>query len=414
MKRMMTWSGMPSALVLVLAAAGAVAAGPEITSFSPGDGRVVFRTPGTGTSDHSYRVESSTSLVAAAWTVQATAGGVGASASVTNLVTVGASAMFYRVVATSNSAAFVDGPYMAIDLSGGTNAASYPVAYYRTLANVPGGPNSDAFKTTNLLMRLIPKGTVTMGSPAGELGRDSDETQHRVTLTKDFYIGVFEVTQRQWELVMGNKPSYFTNVTYYATRPVEQVSYYDIRENPANSDDAAVNWPANSAVNAASFMGKLRTKTGLATFDLPTESQWEYACRAGTATALNSGKKLTSSDSDANMAEVGRYWYNGGSGYGYNQSATPSAGTAAADSYLPNAWGLYDMHGNVWEWCLDWYGTYPGSVQDPPGAASESRRVGRGGSWNKGARESRSAYRSPSGPNLRDFSIGFRVARTLP
>jgi formylglycine-generating enzyme required for sulfatase activity len=176
-----------------------------------------------------------------------------------------------------------DGLYMVIDLSGGTNTASYPVFY---LNSAPADGWTDEYKTSQLVMRKISKGTFTMGSPSNELGRFefgcSDETQHQVTLTKDFYIGVFEITQRQWELVMGYRPSYFKNATYYATRPVEQVSYYDIRENPANGDDPAVDWPANNAVNAASFMGKLRAKTGLSTFDLPTESQGEYACRAGT------------------------------------------------------------------------------------------------------------------------------------
>lgn len=140
-----------------------------------------------------------------------------------------------------------------------------------------------------------------------------------MTLTSDFYIGVFEVTQRQAELVMGNKPSYFNNATYYQTRPVETVSYYDIRENPNNSA-ISPNWPATNAVHAHSFMGKLRAKTGLAGFDLPTESQWEYACWAGTTTALDSGYNLTSTSSDSRMSEVGRYWYNGPSTVGYAQS----------------------------------------------------------------------------------------------
>jgi formylglycine-generating enzyme required for sulfatase activity len=302
--------------------------------------------------------------------------------------------------------------YLAVNLSGGTAAASYPVTYYATGNDVPGGANSDAYKTTNLLMRLIPKGNFMMGSPSGEFGRNSDETQHAVTLTKDFYLGVFEVTQQQWELVMGNRPSFFNNVHYYASRPVEKVSYYDIRENPANSDDPATDWPANSGVNAASFMGRLRAKTGLSTFDLPTESQWEYACRAGTTTALNSGYNLTSSNQDARMDAVGRYWYNGGSGYTVNEAT--SVGTAKVGSYPPNAWGLYDMHGNASECCLDWRDTYPGTVSDPAGAASGSYRVKRGGSWDDLAYHCRSASRGGNYPSDRSRSTGFRAARTLP
>ena len=313
-----------------------------------------------------------------------------------------------RVSVTADDGQTGSGQYMVIDLSGGPSASSYPVTY---LTAVPAGGWTDVYKTTKLAMRRIPAGMFTMGSPSGELGRWDDETQHQVTLTKDFYIGVFEVTQRQWELVMGNKPSYFNNATYYQTRPVEQVSYYYIRENPANSA-ISPNWPASSQVHADSFMGKLRSKTGIPTFDLPTESQWEYACRAGTTTALNSGYNLTSTSSDPRMDAVGRYWYNGGSGY--TQNGDTSVATAKVGSYLPNAWGLYDMHGNVWEWCLDWYGTYPGSAQDPLGAASGSCRVKRGGSWGNYAWRCRSAFRDSVSPDGRSGGGGCRLSRTLP
>ena len=309
---------------------------------------------------------------------------------------------FYRVVVPSP-------PYLVVDLSGGSAAEAYPVSY---LDAVPPDGWTDEHKTTKLVLRRIPADAFTMGSPEDELGRFDVETQHAVTLTKDFYIGVFEVTQRQWELVMGNRPSYFNNTTYYPSRPVEQVSYYDIRENPANSDDPAVDWPNNSAVNAGSFMGRLRAKTGLSTFDLPTEAQWEHACRAGTGTALNSGKNLTAIDVCPNMAEVGRYWSNGGSAY--SPGGDTGVGTAKSGSYLPNAWGLHDMHGNVWEWCLDWYGAYPGSAQDPPGSASGPDRAGRGGSWWNGSRFCRSAYRGHYLPGSRYSDFGFRAAMTQP
>ena len=125
--------------------------------------------------------------------------------------------------AMGGHAAVLDGSYISIDVSGGPDATNYPLTYYQTLAEVPGGPNSDAYKTTNILLRLIPNGTFIMGSPEDEIGRtESFETQHPVTLTKDFFIGVFEVTQQQWELVVSNRPSWRG---YYAGRPVDRVSY---------------------------------------------------------------------------------------------------------------------------------------------------------------------------------------------
>lgn len=403
MRRTMAWRWVPAALLLAAGGTSGRAAEFAIQSFD-GTGRLTYGTLNDGT-NYNYRVEWAPSA-AGPWSEFGSSGANWLNARpqangsvVTNLVP-----MCYRVVATL-------GDYMAVDISGGTEASTYPVTYYRTLADVPGGANSDAYKTTSILMRLIPKGTFTMGSPSGELGRNSSETQHQVTLTSDFYIGVFEVTQRQWELVMGNKPSYFNNTTYYQTRPVERVSYYDIRENPANSA-ISPNWPNSSQVHADSFMGKLRAKTGLSGFDLPTESQWEYACRAGTTTALNSGYNLTSTDNDPRMSELGRYWHNGGSGW--TQNGDTSVATAAAGSYLANAWGLYDMHGNVWEWCLDWYGTYPETVTDPPGASSGSDRIFRSGIWNCDARSCRSANRNRINPDYRALDIGFRAALAPP
>jgi formylglycine-generating enzyme required for sulfatase activity len=303
------------------------------------------------------------------------------------------------------------GDYLVVDLSAGPEASSYPMS---TLTAVPAGGWTDEFKTTKLVLRRMLAGRFAMGSPDDECYRTDNEMQHQVTLTKDFYVGVFEVTQRQWELVMGDRPSYFTNNSCYATRPVEQVSYYDIRENPGVIDDPAVEWPNNSEVNANSFVGKLRIRTGISTFDLPSESQWEYACRAGTRTALNSGYDLTNEYSDAHMAAVGRYSHNGGSGYGYMQGGDSTVGTAKVGSYQPNAWGLYDMHGNVWELCLDWEGTYPGTVTDPKGATSGFGRVVRGGDCVSDAYFCRSACRRGSHPTSRGGGGGFRLARTLP
>jgi len=315
--------------------------------------------------------------------------------------------LFYRI-STPNPL------YMVVDLASGSASANYQVTY---LSSVPEGGWTDTYKTTKLVLRKIPKGTFTMGYRATDYPGATDSGLHQVTLTQDFYIGVFEVTQRQWELVMGNKPSYFNNATYYTTRPVEQVSYYDIRESPANSDDPAVNWPSNSNVNSNSFMGKLRTKTAMSTIDLPTEAQWEYACRAGTTTALNSGYNLTSPDSDVSMDLVGRYRYNGGY---INGTSTPAStctttnGTAKVGVSLPNAYGLYDMHGNAFEWCLDWFDLYNGVEIDPLGAGSGVAHVLRGGSWLEDAGTCRSAIRGINIPSDRYGSVGFRAARTLP
>ena len=273
--------------------------------------------------------------------------------------------------------------YYVIDLSAGPNASKYPVTRLNGAVSW-----SDTYKTSKLVLRRIEAGSFTMGSSSGEVGHDPDETQHSVTISKPFYIGVFEVTQKQWELVMGTKPSYFSNASYYATRPVERVPYNMIR-------------------GSSSFMGKIRAKTGLS-FDLPTEAQWEYACRAGTTTALNSGKNLASTSQDANMAEVGRYWYNGGSSY--SSSCATTAGTAAVGSYKPNGWGLYDMHGNVWEWCLDLNGSYSTSpVTDPMGAMSGSSRILRGGGCGNDTGFCRSAFRGYASQSDESNDSGFRL-----
>lgn len=298
------------------------------------------------------------------------------------------SAVRFKVNATEMAIA---GDYLVVDLSAGPSASSYPVT---TLSAVPAGGWTDEYKTTKLVFRRIPAGTFIMGSPVGELGREyalGDETQHQVTLTQPFYMGVFEVTQKQWERVMGTWPSYFNNSSYRDPRPVEYVSYDMIR-----GSSAGAGWPANSDVDADSFMGRLRARTGKA-FDLPTESQWEYAGRAGTTTALNSGKNLTDLYQCANMDEVGRYRCNGGSGY--SEGGDTSGGTAKAGSYLPNQGGLYDIHGNVWEWYLDWFPGYEGSL-----------RVLRGGSWDSYANNCRVALRDSFYPGYANRTLGFRAA----
>ncbi len=300
--------------------------------------------------------------------------------------------MFYRVVGLA------DADYLVIDISAGPMASNYVVS---SLSSIPEGGWTDVYKTTKLVLRRIPAGTFIMGSPTDELGRDTDETQHQVTMTQPFYIGLFEVTQKQWERVMGTWPSYFNNASYRDSRPVELVNYTTIR-----GSSAGAGWPANSSVDPDSFMGRLRARTGRA-FDLPTESQWEYAGRAGTTTALNSGKNLTDHYECPNMSAVGRYWYTGGSAY--TQNGGTSVATAKVGTYLPNAWGLYDIHGNVWEWCLDWYGSYPGTVSDPRGATTGSYRVFRGGGWNDYSDSCRVGDRGGDSPDLTYMIVGFRA-----
>ena len=215
--------------------------------------------------------------------------------------------------------------------------------------------------------RWCPAGTFKMGSPEGEEGRDTDETQHLVTLTRGFWMGETEVTQGLWREVMGNNPAYFQNGDDY---PVENVSW--------NMCQAFV-----QALNSRHEQEGMR-------WALPTEAQWEYACRAG-STGAYAGR--------GRLYDMGWYMSNSGSK------------THPVGQKQPNAWGLYDMHGNVWEWCADWYGDYPrGSVTNPPGASSGSDRVYRGGSLELIGRSCRSANRSRYDPGLRLNGLGLRVA----
>jgi len=260
------------------------------------------------------------------------------------------------------------------------------------------------------VLRRIPAGTFIMGSPEDELGRwDHREKPREVTLTQDYYIGVFPITQRQWYQVMGNWPGRFTNPEERDTRALERIRFDAIRGSKAGAE-----WPQSHAVDAASFMGRLRERTGLSRLDLPTEAQWEYACRAGTDTALNTGKDLTDLASCPNLDVAGRYKANAGfvDGRHYpGKDTSAEHGTSKVGSYMPNAWGLYDMHGNVWEWCLDWYEPFHAETVDPVGAELGLTRVLRGGRWNSDVRECRAAYRYyfPC-PSVQVIDGGFRIA----
>ena len=217
-----------------------------------------------------------------------------------------------------------------------------------------------------LKLTLIPAGKFLMGSPASEKGRRENEVQHEVTISKPFYMGICEVTQEQYEQLAGKNPSVFKD----AQNPVESVPWGE----------------------AAEFCKKLSQKTGKAV-TLPTEAQWEYACRAGTTTPYCCG------DDPAKLANYA--WH----------AKNSDAKTHAAGSKKPNGWGLYDMHGNVWEWCADRYDKdYSAGAKsvDPQGPDSGTSRVLRGGCWNYGADGCRSAFRSWN--SLGHWSgCGFRV-----
>ena len=319
--------------------------------------------------------------------------------------------------------------YMAVDVS----AAAQPntQTYYPAADFVPGGVTNGLYKTTKLLMRKIMAKDVewTMGSTTLETKRTATrEATHQVKLDGNYYIGVYEVTQAQWDLIQPSRlaPSYFNNAADRAMRPVEQVCYNEIR-NAANSTTAntAHDWPNDP--NPSSFLGKLRTKTGIDDFDLPSEAQWEFAARAGNGdTKWGDGSGILNADKDENLDLLGRYERDGGkvqNGTSYAnpaQSCGATNGTAIVGSYAPNAWGLYDMHGNVWEWCLDWYAdditAHGGKVNIDPATpantlsgASGANRVARGGSWSNAAGSCRPANRPNSAPMHRASNVGFRV-----
>ena len=257
-------------------------------------------------------------------------------------------------------------------------------------------PESPKAITNSIGMKLvlIPPGEFMMGSPKELIEEQqkvhaddkwylsfirAEEPQHRVRITKPFYLGVYEVTQGEYEQLMGKNPSKFQD----ATRPVERVSWED----------------------AVAFCRKLSAKEGQE-YRLPTEAEWEYACRAGTTTPFSFGGVLNGEQANCD----GNY------PYGTNAKGPYKEQTVPIGSYRPNAFGLYDMHGNVWEWCQDrWDAEYYGKSpsENPPGAASGSGRVIRGGCYVRNARYCRAAYRHGLEPSHWSSIMGFRLARTV-
>lgn len=264
------------------------------------------------------------------------------------------------------------GVLVLIPTGGGAQTAEQAAPAVVESATPPEGGKPLILADLGLELLPIPAGTFTMGSPANESGRGSDEgPQTQVTL-REFWLGKTEVTQAQWLAVMGKNLSHFKGPTL----PVERVSWDE----------------------AMTFCRKLTERERVAgrlpegyAYQLPTEAQWEYACRAGTT-----GAYAGSLDAMA--------WYGANSGFRTQPVATKQA----------NAWGLHDMHGNVWEWCLARYANRlpGGSTSEPRGAASGVFRVRRGGGWYDSAGHCRSARRSGGTPDFRSFSLGLRLALT--
>jgi formylglycine-generating enzyme required for sulfatase activity len=247
-----------------------------------------------------------------------------------------------------------------------------------------------------MTFHLISSGTYTMGSPGDESGRGTDEDETDVTLTQDFYMQTTEVTQGQWTAVTSMSPSYFSNCG--GDCPVETVSWNDVQ----------------------SFIADLNV-LGEGTYRLPTEAEWEYAARAGSVTAFANGDiTATSCAEDVNLTVMGWYCFNSGVAYAgcFNLSGSGGsscAGTNPVKGKIANTWGLYDMHGNLWEWCQDGYAPYPpyppgqSTLTDPVGSGTEN--VIRGGSWAASPASCRSANRNSLAPTIPGIDIGFRLVR---
>ena len=253
---------------------------------------------------------------------------------------------------------------------------------------VSGEPGPGVARSAIPAMVRIGAGEFLMGSPPYERGRDGTEDRHQVTLTRPYLLAVTEVTQTQWFEVMGTWPAWFEG----ANRPVERVDWFDaIRFCNALSRREGLT-PAYHIEHEQ--VGWNLDADG---YRLPTEAEWEYACRAG------SSQRYTMGDDPGQLQTVG--WFGGSAGNG----------TGSVARLEPNPWGLYDMHGNVWEWCWDWSGEYPPRfARDPVGPASGRSRVIRGGAFDSPAASCRSAKHNAADPDLNAPMIGFRVARNDP
>lgn len=280
--------------------------------------------------------------------------------------------LYMIVDLTTNQTSYVSEP----DLTGGLYGAAQtnPVTGVKSVIWT-GVTNTTDYMTTKLVLRRVPAGTYLMGGTTS------------VTLSKEFYVGVFEVTQAQWDTIMGTPSSTVT--------PVSGKSYLTIR-----GSSVGTNWPSSHAVDPDSFLGKLRERTGVTGFDLPTEAQWEYLCRAGTTSYYNDGVSTDSTYTDVLNAIA---WWSG------NSAAKKDVGKK-----LPNAWGLYDTIGNVMEWCLDWYGATLTGGLDPVGPPPGTARSFRSGCYSTSAANARATYRYNAAPNNTSGILGIRLVVNFP
>ncbi|MCD6326567.1 formylglycine-generating enzyme family protein [bacterium] len=279
---------------------------------------------------------------------------------------------------------------------------TYPGTFtYVSIASLAPFAYQDSGPSTGITMLSIPAGSFLMGSPSGESGRYWDEGPQRTVNVSAFQMSETEVTEKQFEEVMGWNDSYNERGDDY---PVEGVTWFDC-VSFCNKLSQADGYAQCYTMTNVGYSGDHITSAEVScSFDangyrLPTEAEWEYACRAGTTTRFYTG------DSDSDLGRAG--WYYGNSG-----SQKREVGEKER-----NAWGLYDTHGNVWEWCWDWYssgyyGTRPDPDSDPTGASSGSGRVMRGGGWRILVLLCRSAYRYWNVPRSRPDSVGLRVARS--
>lgn len=274
-----------------------------------------------------------------------------------------------------------------------TGAATAPAtAPATTPASRPAPPPRTFTNSLGIKLLYVQPGEFQMGSPPDEPGREAGETQTRVKLTKGYYLAATEVTQAQWQAVMGTNPSF----TKDGNRPVENVTYVQATDfcDALSRKEARAGGPGGES--GAPVARKYR---------LPTEAEWEFACRAGTTTPFSAGAALTTEQANFDGAML-----DPNAPPGKDRGATTPAG-----AFPPNAWGFYDMHGNVWEWCSNFYASYGGGeVTDPAGPTTGSFMSLRGGSWRSKAADCRCASRYKEKPTSTAKHIGFRVAMEPP